>query len=117
MRISRVLLALCGALLIPALTLASPADSQKPKDSARAAKVAKPATHSTSGVVKSVDGSTLVIAKNAKTAATETFTLNADTARKGDLQVGARVGVRYTTDSGHNVATAVTVSGKGIKRS
>ena len=117
MRIARVLMAVCGVLLIPALTLASPAASQKPKDAARVTKAAKPATHSTSGVVKSVDGTTLVVAKNAKAAATETFTLNADTVRKGDLQVGARVGVRYTTDGGRNVATAVTVTGKSIKRS
>ena len=134
MRTSRLRLTVFAA----ALAMAAPAAAQQParetspaaatakntasakttpttKTDGNSVKPAKPAAHSTSGIVRSIDGTTLVIAKNAKATATETFTLTTDTARKGDITVGTRVGVRYTTESGHNTATAVTVSAKGSK--
>jgi hypothetical protein len=115
MRISKHLIGfLATLLLVPAVAGAqtsATAPAQKPKAAAKAA--AKAATHSTSGVIKSVDGTTLVIAKTAKAAKTDTFVLNAETITKGDLVVGGHVGVRYTTEGGQNIATAVTVTAKG----
>ena len=112
MRFNRSML-VAALVLVPTLTWAQPQGAttaaQKPK---AATKPAKAATHSTSGVIRAIDGTSLVIAKNAKATATETFEMTSDTARKGDLVVGAKVGVRYTIASGHNVATAVSVSGK-----
>lgn len=113
MRITRNILVLCGALLlIPAMTASAQTSTpdQKPKAAAKAA--AKAATHSTSGIVRSVDGGTLVIAKNDKAAKTDTFVINATTVKKGELAVGAKVSVRYTTEGGQNIATAVTASPK-----
>lgn len=117
MRFTRSML-IATLTLLPAFALAQPRpvtpSAQKPKP---AAKPAKAATHSTSGVIRSIDGTTLVIAKNAKTTTTETFEMTSDTARKGELVVGAKVGVRYTTAGGRNVATAVSVSGKSTHAS
>lgn len=120
MRITRNILTFVGALLlVPALAFAAVhTPAQTPKAAAKAA--AKAATHSTSGIVQSQTATSLVIAKNAKAAKaakTETFVLNATTVTKGDVVVGARVGVRYVAEGGQNVATAVTatVKGKGIR--
>jgi hypothetical protein len=113
MRISLRIAALIGiVLLVPAVSVASAqtAPAQKPKAEAKAA--AKAATHSTSGIIKSIDASTLVIAKNAKATTTETFQLTASTARKGDPVVGGKISIRYTTESGQNVATAITATAK-----
>lgn len=116
MRMNRNILAFVGALaLVPALALAATqtvAASQKPKAAAKAA--TKAATHSTSGTVQSLSDTSLVIVRagKGKTKATETFLLNATTVKKGDVVVGARVGVRYVSDGGQNVATAVTVTAK-----
>ena len=66
-------------------------------------------THATSGVVKSVDDSTLVITKGGKKPEDMTFTLNANTHKEGAVAVGAPVSVRYHEDGKTHVATAVTV--------
>ncbi len=111
MRIYRHLLLCAGiVLLVPMLAMASAPQTQKPKATAKAA--AKAATHSTSGIVRSVDAGTLVIAKNDKATKTDTFVLSSTTVKKGDVAVGAKVSVRYTTEGGQNLATAVTASGK-----
>ena len=70
----------------------------------------KPApTHATSGVVKSVDDSTLVITKGGKKPEDMTFMLNANTHKEGAVAAGAPVSVRYHEDGKTHVATAVTV--------
>ena len=66
-------------------------------------------THATSGVVKSVDDSTLVITKGGKKPEDMTFILNANTHKEGAVAVGAPVSVRYHEDGKTHVATAVTV--------
>lgn len=113
MRLKRFTLTAVGALLLaPALVFAAPQTTAAAKQTSTktAAKTAKPATHSTSGVIRSSDASSLVIAKTDKATKTETFVLNTATVKKGDLAPGAKVAVRYTTEGGQNIATAVTVS-------
>lgn len=116
MRFPRLIAASVAALLlVPVVTSASPQGGNlttpaKPKAPVKPAKVA---THATSGVIRAIDGSTLVIAKSTKATATETFELTSETARKGELAVGNKVSLRYTNTGGRLVATAVTVSGKG----
>ena len=66
-------------------------------------------THATSGVVKSVDDSTLVITKGGKKPEEMTFMLNASTHKEGAVAAGAPVSVRYHEDGKTHVATAVTV--------
>jgi len=100
----RLALLFAGIVLVaPALTLAS---AQTPP---------KAATHSTSGVVQSFTDTSLVIArvgKGTKNSATEAFVINGTTVKNGSVVVGAKVGVRYVTEGGKNVATAVTVTAK-----
>ncbi len=66
-------------------------------------------THATSGVVKSVDDSMLVITKGGKKPEDMTFVLNASTHKEGAVAAGAPVSVRYHEDGKTHVATAVTV--------
>lgn len=69
-----------------------------------------PATHATTGVVKSVDDSTLVIShKNGKKEEDMTFMLNSSTKKEGTLAAGEHVSVRYHDQGSSKVATAVTV--------
>jgi hypothetical protein len=70
------------------------------------------ATHTMTGVVKSVDDSTLVITRSGKNAGETTFMLNPQTHRAGTVEVGSSVSVRYREDGNSNVATAITVQHK-----
>jgi hypothetical protein len=105
------LFAFVGALaLIPTLALAQtrPAATPPAKSAASPAKMA--ATHSTNGILKSSDATSLVIAKTAKDTKTTTFTINAATVTKGTLTPGAHVQVRYHQQGALNIATAITVA-------
>jgi hypothetical protein len=66
---------------------------------------AAPASHSTSGVVKSVDATTLVITHNNKDM---TFTVNGSTQKSGNVAAGSHVTVRYQAEGKSMVATAIT---------
>ena len=66
-------------------------------------------THATTGVVKSVDDSTLVITKGGKKPEEMTFILNGNTHKEGAVAAGTPVSVRYHEDGKTHVATAVTV--------
>ena len=70
------------------------------------------ATHTMTGVVKSVDDSTLVITRSGKNPGEMTFMLNPQTHRAGTVEVGSSVSVRYREDGNSNVATAITVQHK-----
>ncbi len=96
-------------LAAPALAQTTPATpaAKTAKTAAAPKPAATPATHATRGVVKTVDASSLVIAR-AKGAET-TFVLNASTQRQGDIAPGANVSVRYHTEGKDKVATAVSV--------
>ena len=66
----------------------------------------KPAVagHATSGVVKSVDATSLVITKGK---ADQTFMLNASTQKEGTIEPGAHVSVHYKDEGKSHVATAI----------
>ena len=85
------------------------ASSGKPAASSSAKPAAKAtiANHSTTGTVKSVDASTLVITHSGKKAEDMTFTVNASTQKEGDVAVGAPVSVRYHDEGGTHVAAAI----------
>jgi hypothetical protein len=87
----------------PASSSAKPATSSSTKPAAKATI----ATHSTTGTVKSVDASTLVITHSGKKAEDMTFTLNSSTQKEGDVAVGAPVSVRYHDEGGAHVAAAI----------
>jgi hypothetical protein len=96
--------------LVPAFAFAQATPpAEKPKSGEKpAASTAKPATHSTSGVVKSVDASSLVLTKSGKAAEEMTFVLTPTTQKSGTIEPGAHATVRYTTEGKTNTATAVT---------
>ena len=76
---------------------------------AKPAKAAKStvATHSTSGTVKSIDGSTLVITRPGQKNEM-TFTVNSSTQKDSTVAVGSHVTVRYQSEGKSMVATAIT---------
>src|SRR6185503_12606935 len=116
MRMLRNTLVLAALLGIPALTLAaSPAGTQAKPSAKPSGTTTKPATatHATSGVIKTVDTSNLVITKTSgKKKEDVSFALDSTTQKKGDMTVGATVDVRYRTENKQNIATAVTVHAK-----
>ena len=68
------------------------------------------ADHATTGTVKSVTGSMLVVTRSAKDGGDMTFVLKPSTQREGKIEVGAPVSVRYKEDGKTHIATAVTAS-------
>ena len=106
--------ALVAMLAIPTVSFAGQATAPAPK--APAAKAEKPmkksavASHSTSGTVKSISDTQLVITKAGKAAKEETFTVNAATTKTGTVEAGSKVSVHYTSEGGMMTATAITAS-------
>ena len=112
-----------GAILaVPMTGLAAPAavpaqtKSTAPK-SLKAAKGPSAESHSTRGVVKSIDANNLVIERGAGKKKRElTFALDGTTHRAGDINVGSTVAVRYKNDASRLMAVdvqPVTAKAKG----
>jgi hypothetical protein len=99
--------ALAVVLAIPGAVFAAQAAPAKKSTAKPAAPETKAAVshHTTSGVVKSVSDSSLVISKGGKD---QTFVVNASTEKKGPVETGAHVAVHYTMDGKTMVATAIT---------
>ncbi len=96
------------ALLVTALAVASSALASTPKKPASSAtKTTAPATHAVQGVVKSIDASSLVIAKSGHKAEMLSFMLDSSTAREGTVDVGSTVSVRYRSEGKTLMATAI----------
>jgi hypothetical protein len=112
--------ALVAMLAIPAVSFAgqaaAPAPAKAKAPATQAAKADKPAkkstvaSHSTSGTVKSISDTQLVITKAGKKATEETFTVNASTTKTGTVEAGSKVSVHYTTEGSVMTATAITAS-------
>jgi hypothetical protein len=105
---------LAVALAVPAAAFAqgttAPAATKKAPAAAKESKAAV-ASHTTSGAVKSVSDSSLVITKGSgKSAKDETFTVNASTKKTGDVKEGTKVTVAYTMDGTNMVATSIKAS-------
>jgi uncharacterized protein (DUF2147 family) len=96
-----------SAASFAAQTPAAPAPAAKSAPAKKAP--AAPATHATSGVVKSINDSSLVISKSATKGPETTFVVNSSTQKEGNVAVGSMVDVRYTSDGKTKTATAVTV--------
>lgn len=63
--------------------------------------------HATTGMVKSIDATTLVISRSNKKKSELSFLLNGSTRRDGAVAVGAPVSVRYQNEGKSHVATAI----------
>ena len=101
----RALMAVGVLALVPAIAGAA-APARQDKAAAKSSQ-AKPATHSTTGVVKSITDSALVLSHPGKHSADMTFDLNSATQREGTIDTGAQVSVRYRDEGSNHVATAV----------
>jgi hypothetical protein len=88
--------------LVPVAGLASAPASQ-----AKAASPASTASHATTGVVKSIGDTAMVITRSGRQAGEMTFDLNASTHREGSIHVGSPVSVRYRDNGSMHVATAI----------
>jgi len=73
------------------------------------AKHASTSTHATRGVVKSVEGDTIVITRSDASQMEMTFMMNPSTHKEGTLSVGQTVSVRYREEGKNNIATAISV--------
>ena len=104
MRHTFTMLMIIGALaLAPAAFAAAPQSAGSTKTAATHS-----GSHALRGVVKSMDDSTLVVTPSGKKT-DMTFALNQATTKEGSPAVGSMVAVRYKTEAGKNVATAVAV--------
>jgi len=96
---------LAVALIVPVAVFAA---QDAKKGSSKKEHAATVASHTTSGTVKSVSDTSLVITKGSgKNAKDETFTVNAATKKDGDIATGAKVTVAYTMDGTNMVATSI----------
>ena len=87
---------------------AKPAAAATPATPSQPAAKSEAATHSTRGVVKSINDSTLVITRSGKNAGDMTLALNSSTHRDGTIAVGTPVSVRYTHEGKTYTAMAIT---------
>ena len=100
------LLAGTFAALLPVVAIvAAPAPGAQ--TSGKHTTTATAATHATTGVVKSIDDSTLVIARSGKKG-DMTFAVSPSTHREGSVAVGSQVSVRYNESGKTYTATAIT---------
>jgi hypothetical protein len=100
---------LVGALAaVPVAGFAAPAANAQTTTAKRTAKAAT-ARHATTGVVKSIDATTLVITRQGKKGKGRemTFALNPSTQREGTVAVGSTVSVRYQEEGNTHVASAL----------
>ena len=79
------------------------------KHSSTTAPASSTASHAVRGVVKSMDDSSLVVTASGKKATDMTFVVNGSTTKEGAPAVGSTVSVRYKTEAGKMIATAVAV--------
>lgn len=108
-------IAIAAMLAFPVASFAqtAPAASPKAKKAAKSEKSMskKVASKTTSGTVKSVSDSQLVITKGSgKAAKEETFVVNASTTKTGTIETGSKVSVHYTSEGGTMTATAISAS-------
>ena len=88
--------------------LAAQAGTAPAQSAVKPASPVRVASHATTGVVKSVDASSLVISRTGKKPGKMTFTVNPSTHREGTIEAGASVSIRYREEGKTNVATAIT---------
>jgi len=99
---------LAVALSVPMAAFAAQAPAKK---SSAAHKEHAVASHTTSGTVKSISDTSLVITKGAgKNAKDETFVVNASTKKEGDVATGSKATVAYTTEGTTMTATSIKVA-------
>jgi len=104
---------LVTAALIAATLSAAPIGllaAPQTQSSKSTTKASAPASHATTGVVKSIDDTTLVITKHGKKESNPmTFVIDPSTQREGSIQIGSPVSVRYHADGKKLIASAIAI--------
>jgi hypothetical protein len=106
-------IAIAAMLAFPVASFAQTAPAAPAAKTAKSEKATtkKVASKTTSGTVKSVSDSQLVITKGSgKSAKDETFAVNASTTKTGTIETGSKVSVHYTTEGSTMTATAIAAS-------
>jgi hypothetical protein len=106
-------IAIAAMLAFPVASFAQTAPAAPAAKTAKSEKATtkKVASKTTSGTVKSVSDSQLVITKGSgKSAKDETFVVNASTTKTGTIETGSKVSVHYTTEGSTMTATAIAAS-------
>ena len=91
---------------------ASPDESRAPRTAVAPQGSPAVPNHAVSGVVKSVDATTLVISRAGKAPGQMTFVVTPSTERDGPIVVGAMVQVRFLVRGRTQVATAILATRK-----
>ena len=106
MRTTLTVLMMAGSLAAAPLgaLAASPAGAP-----AAAAKTAK-SDHATTGTVKSISDTSLVLTTSGKKHHEMTFQLDSSVHKEGAIAVGSHVSIRYREDGNKHVATAITAN-------
>ena len=98
---------IAAALSVAPIGLLAAPQTQSSKSTT---KVSTPASHATTGVVKSIDDTTLVITKHGKKESNPmTFVIDPSTQREGSIQIGSPVSVRYHADGKKLIASAIAI--------
>lgn len=99
---------IAAALSVAPIGLLAASDAQSSQKSTT--KVSTPASHATTGVVKSIDDTSLVITKHGKKQSNAmTFVIDPSTQKEGTIQVGSPVSVRYHADGKKLIASAIAI--------
>src|SRR5512138_1567008 len=105
-----------GLAAIPVVGFAAaPRTTPKPTVQHASAPKQAVAIHATSGIVKSMDATTLVITRQGKKQGEMTFSLSASTRRDGAIAVGSPVSIRYQKEGNKDVATAISLRNSQAK--
>lgn len=97
-----------GVLAASTAAFAAPTRQSNGAEATKSTAKTATASHAVRGVVKSMDDTSLVIARSDKKAENLTFVVDPSTVHEGAIAVGSTVSVRYRTDGKTLVATAVT---------
>jgi hypothetical protein len=105
MRTILAITVLTGALAVTGT--AGAAAQAGPTKAAAQPRTSRP-SHATTGTVKSIDDTRLVIARPGKKGGEMTFAVGPSTHREGTVTVGSKVSVRYEQDGNTRMATAIS---------
>src|SRR5690349_802487 len=107
MRTSLAALMVVGSLAAAPLGALAATPAGTPAAAAKSSKAAK-TDHATSGTVKSITDSSLVVTKAGRRHREMTFQLDPSVHKDGTLAVGSHVSIRYRDDGSKHIATAIT---------
>jgi len=107
MRTTLAVLMVAGSLTAAPLAALAGTPGGTPAAAAKTAKAAQ-SDHATSGTVKSISDTSLVLTKSGKKHHEMTFQLDKSVQKDGAVAVGSHVSIRYRDDGKKHVATAIT---------